>query len=120
MGDLSAHFSRSEFRCHGFGRAGHPDHPTVVSPHLVQNLEKLRAALGGRPLRILSGHRCAWWNARVDGARLSRHLRGEAADLLAGVATADQAAAAGFTGIGRKATWAVHVDVRPTRASWTY
>lgn len=119
MGDLSAHFSRSEFRCKGFGRAGHAVHGTPVSAHLVQHLERLRAIVG-RPLPIVSGHRCTWWNARVGGASRSRHLVCDAADIPLGYATLRQAEAAGFTGIGTKGGWAVHVDVRPTRARWTY
>lgn len=119
MGDLSAHFSRSEFRCHGTGRPGHPAHGIPVSPTLVAHLEQLRAIVG-RPLKIVSGYRCPWWNARVGGAPQSRHLKGDAADLPSGYATVAQAAAAGFSGIGNKGQWAVHVDTRGYRARWTY
>lgn len=118
MGDLSPHFSNSEFRCHGFGHRGHPDHPTVVDPELVGRLEQLRAQLGGRPLRIVSGHRCDWWNRKVGGARGSKHIVGQAADLAAGVSTVGQASAAGFRGIGYCGGWAVHVDVREHRATF--
>lgn len=119
MGDLSPHFDTSEFRCHGFGASGHPDHPTVVDRQLVAHLEDLRRLIG-RPLRIVSGHRCSWWNRRVGGASSSRHLKGQAVDLVAGYATETQAEHAGFRGIGRRGRWAVHVDVRPRRARWVY
>lgn len=119
MGDLSAHFSRSEFRCRGFGQPGHPDHPTHVSAHLIQHLERLRSIVA-RPCRIVSGERCSWWNQRVGGAKASKHLTGEAADLVEGYATVAQAEQAGFTGIGSKRGWAIHVDVRPRRARWYY
>lgn len=105
MGDLSPHFSRHEFGCHHCGRAD-------VDPHLVSHLERLRAIVD-RPLVVVSGYRCPYWNARVGGARASWHLRGKAADLRRGYATVAQARQAGFTGIGHRGGWAVHVDVRP-------
>lgn len=117
MGNLSPHFDEKEFRCHGFGHAGHPDHATVVSDVLVRHLEQLRKRVGG-PIVIVSGHRCEWWNARIGGARSSQHLNGRAADLHRGVATAAQADQAGFGGIGTKGPWAVHVDVRSTKSRW--
>lgn len=120
MGDLSAHFSRSEFRCHGFGQPGHPNHDTPVTSSLVQMLERLRAEAGGRPLRIVSGHRCPWWNAKVGGARYSQHLYGNGADIPQGYATVQQAERAGAKGIGNRLQWAIHVDTRRTKARWTY
>ena len=45
---------------------------------------------------------------------------GDAADIPEGYATVDQAVAAGFTGIGSKGRWAIHVDTRPSPARWTY
>ena len=120
MGDLSAHFNRSEFRCQGHGQVGHVDHGTIVAPHLVEHLEKLRARAGGRPLRIVSGHRCAWWNRRSKGREDSRHLHGDAADIPLKYATLGWAEAAGFDGIGTLGPWAIHVDVRGWRARWTY
>ncbi len=112
MGDLSPHFSKHEFACRHCGRV-------VVSRHLVQHLEELRA-LVGRPLRIVSGYRCPTWNRKVGGAVRSRHLTGEAVDLEAGYATVVQADAAGFKGVGYRGTSAVHVDIRPTPARWSY
>lgn len=120
MGDLSEHFSRSEFRCHGFGQPGHPDHATTVDLELVGRLELLRKLKGGRPLRIISGHRCPWHNRRVGGARASQHLITRAADIPAGYATAAEAASVGFKGIGTKGQWAVHVDTRARPARWRY
>lgn len=119
MGDLSAHFSRSEFRCHGIGKPGHPPHGDVVSPELVTRLERLRAIVG-KPLKIVSGYRCPWWNAKVGGAKASQHMKGTAADIPRGYATVAQAEQAGFDGIGNKGRSAVHVDVRGRRARWRY
>lgn len=119
MGNLSPHFDTEEFRCHGFGASGHPRHDTEVVHDLVVKLENLRRIVG-RPLKIVSGHRCEWWNRRIGGARSSRHLTGQAADIPTGYATVAQAEQAGFTGIGRRGQYAVHVDVRPRRARWVY
>lgn len=120
MGDLSAHFSRSEFVCPGSSTKGHPPHGTVVDPHLVAHLERLRSTIG-RPLNIITGHRCIWWEHYRERSGRSQHVHGRAADIPAGYCTVDQAAAAGFTGIGNAGPWAVHVDVRPGGAArWSY
>lgn len=119
MGDLSPHFSRIEFRCHGHGQPGHKSHPTVVDNGLVELLELIRKEHGG-PVRVVSGHRCAWWNAKVGGAGASQHLLGKAADLEEGVITADRANVLGAMGIGTKGRWAVHVDRRSRKARWRY
>jgi uncharacterized protein YcbK (DUF882 family) len=90
-------------------------------PALVAALERLRAARGGIPLRIVSGRRSAAHNRAVGGAPRSQHLYGRAADIPSGYATVLQAERAGFRGIGSKGAWAVHVDVRPgPPARWAY
>lgn len=124
MGDVSEHFSRSEFRCHGFGRRGHRTHDTPIDPALLVLLERIRAEHGG-PVRVISGHRCPWWNAKVGGAGASTHRVGEAADLAVGVVTAKRARELGAVGVGyktvRNVRWATHVDVRHARAAtWSY
>lgn len=112
MGDLSAHFDRSEFRCHHCGRI-------KLVPALVWHLEVLRSDVG-RALVIVSGYRCPVHNRAVRGAKNSRHMVGDAADLVEGVVTVDEAAAAGFRGIGHRGQWATHVDLRPQRSNWSY
>lgn len=107
MGDLSAHFSRREFACHHCGAV-------EVAPALVEALERLRSAVR-RPVYIISGYRCRQHNAAVGGASRSMHLYGKAADLSIALATVPQALAAGFTGVGHRRGWAVHVDVRAGR-----
>jgi uncharacterized protein YcbK (DUF882 family) len=110
MGDLSAHFSKNEFREHGSGLLIGP------APQLVQVLEWIRASTGGAPLRIISGYRSAAYNARVGGARNSQHIYGRAADIPSGRCTVAQALAAGAVGVGYdRDGWVVHVDVRPGR-----
>lgn len=106
MGDLSPHFSRSEFDCHD-GQIAHPD------PALIVALEKLRTICGNKPCKIVSGYRDPAYNARIHGAKNSQHISNRAADLVEGYATVGQAEQAGFTGIGFCHGWAVHVDVRP-------
>lgn len=113
MGDLSDHFDRAEFACHHCGKV-------VASCVLVQALEDLRRIIGGRPIRIVSGYRCPRHNKAVGGAPRSRHVYGDGVDLPPRVATKRQAQDAGFTGIGTRGPWAVHVDTRPDPASWTY
>ena len=119
-GDLSQHFSRSEFACHcgcGFGLGEHD-----VSAELVRVLEGIRAHFDA-PIMVVSGCRCARHNRTVGGARFSRHVLGQAADIrVQGVvpkAVADflcERYARTF-GVGRYGTW-THVDVRATRARW--
>jgi uncharacterized protein YcbK (DUF882 family) len=114
VGDLSANFSRAEFRDARNHSAHHVDH------RLVQVLEAIRA-LNGRPLRIVSGYRSPATNRQVGGAPNSQHLHGRAADIPAGRATVEQAAAAGAVGIGSRGGWAIHVDTRPgPPARWKY
>lgn len=92
-----------------------------VEARLVLGLERLRAARGGAPLRVVSGYRTAQRNAAVGGASRSQHLYGRAADIPYGYATTLQAERAGFTGIGSQDGWAIHVDVRDgAPARWTY
>jgi zinc D-Ala-D-Ala carboxypeptidase len=107
MGDLSPHFSRSEFDCHD-GQIAHPD------PKLIACLERLRTACGNRPLRIIDGYRDPAYNKRIGGAPNSQHMYNRAADIPAGYATIAQAEASGFTGIGHdRSGRVIHVDVRP-------
>lgn len=113
MGDLSPHFSRHEFACRHCGAV-------KVTQDLVAHLELLRAFVGGRPLRIISGYRCTLHNRAVGGATASQHLAGTAVDIPARYATAAQAERCGFTGIGTKGPWAVHLDRRPRPARWVY
>lgn len=115
MGDLSAHFDRSEFRCKHCGRR-----PPLNREwkHLASHLEHLRRIVG-RPLVIVSGFRCRRHPVeRRKPGGAGWHNRG-AADLVGGVATVDQAKLAGFRGIGDRDGFATHVDMGPTRR-WTY
>jgi len=86
-------------------------------PEFMAALEAVRIS-AGRPMRILSAHRCALHNARIGGAPLSQHLK-LAADIdLRGHnrrALAGAAQRAGFTGFGYYQTF-LHIDMgRPRR-----
>lgn len=47
---------------------------------LAETLERVRAALGGRPIVVTSGYRSPNLNRMVNGSRESAHLVGYAAD----------------------------------------
>lgn len=75
MGDLSEHFSKSEFACRcGCGTA------FTISPELITALEAIRNAVGV-PLPIDSGFRCQAHNVAVGGG--PEHPAGKAADIFA-------------------------------------
>lgn len=113
MAPSSKHFRAAEFRCPHCREA-------FVRPRLLEKLETLRNDIR-RPIRIVSGYRCPVHNHAVGGARDSQHVYGAAADIPSGVATPELARAVGFTGIGVRAGWAVHVDVRDgPPARWYY
>lgn len=105
MGDLSLNFSRSEFTCSHCGRRVGP------ARELVDVLQRLRTTMG-RPLVVVSGYRCVEHNKAVGGVPKSLHLKGEAADVARGQIRPAQARAAGARGIGTRAGWVIHVDVR--------
>lgn len=121
MGDLTQHFSAHEFACRDMCGL------TTPADALIAGLEILRADLG-RPIKILSGLRCAERNAMLGGAKDSQHLTGKAADIVVvGVPLSDIFRAAvgvpeffsGGIGIYPDGGY-VHVDVRGTRARWGY
>jgi len=95
---------------------------TIVNHRLLKAYQKLRKALGV-PCVITSGFRCTRHNFKVGGSSCSRHLRGEALDILYSVAItnkmslqafADLARASGFTYVklypGKNKR--IHADVR--------
>jgi hypothetical protein len=46
----------------------------------AQQMEKVREALGGRPLRVTSWYRCKALNNAIGGSKTSAHMRGLAVD----------------------------------------
>jgi len=74
MGDLSKHFSRSEFACKcncGFD---------TVDAQLLDVLVELREEVG--PITINSACRCPAHNVYVGGSAKSQHVMGRAADIV--------------------------------------
>lgn len=71
-----------------------------------------------RPVKVISGTRCAKHNRAVKGARHSQHMLGTAADIsIEGIAPRDVAKFAkslmpGWGGVKPYATF-THVDIRP-------
>lgn len=115
MGDLSPHFSTWEFRDKRTGQAPKPH------PALIERLERARAAMGHKPIPIVSGYRSEETNRLVGGKPSSYHLRAMAADVPIGAISVHVARLVGFTGIGKRGKWATHVDVRSLpRAEWNY
>lgn len=108
MGDLSRHFSSSEFRSKDEATLTH-----AIDQALVDVLERIRHAAGDRPLTIVSGYRTPAHNRAVGGARNSQHLYGRAADIPRGFVSAEVAHRCGARGVGVCDGWAVHVDTRP-------
>lgn len=113
MGNLSANFSSSEFRC---------PHCLVVGridPNLVAVLQRMRTRKG-RPLRIVSGWRCAVQNRRVGGWGRSLHMTGQAADVPGDYGTVAEWKSAGAIGIGVRGGRVIHVDVTPGRSPFVF
>lgn len=50
--------------------------------HTAEMAERVRAALGGRPMTVTSWYRCPRWNAYVNGVPNSQHLLGRAIDFV--------------------------------------
>ena len=75
MGNLSTHFSRSEFACK-CGCGGN-----TVDAEMLMLCEDVRRIEKG-PVIVSSGFRCYSHNEQVKGSSNSQHLYGRAADLL--------------------------------------
>jgi hypothetical protein len=90
---------------------------------LADALEGARQRVGNRSITITSGWRDTLSNQRVGGARASRHLLGEAADItVAGLTPQEVQKALDPTwagGLGYGATF-THLDVRPYYARFRY
>ncbi len=117
MGDLSAHFSKSEFACHCCGQL-------KIENALIITLEQLRA-LAGKPVVVHDGYRCPAHNEAVGGVNGSEHTLGVAADVsIPGLSLqqmyelALQIPSFFRGGIGVYDTSFLHLDIRPHQARW--
>lgn len=119
----SPNFTRAELEC----KCGCTPSAVVERnlTELATHLEQMREELGGKPLGILSGHRCAAYNKKIGGASQSRHLTGEAADLAVPWGKQDTFYRAALRvpafkggGIGLYPGGGLHVDHRGYVARW--
>ena len=117
MGNLSAHFDRSEFACKdgcGFDS---------VDTMTLALLEDVRENFG-QPITITSGCRCAAYNEQINGSASSLHMQARAADfVVAGVPAATVQAFLKFRyhdtfGIGSYDAF-THIDTRSGFARWS-
>lgn len=103
------HFSKAEMSCRHCGEL-------YFWPKFMDRLEVTRVNVG-RPLHVLSAHRCALHNARIGGAPRSQHLKLAADISLHGhnKRTVYRAAkTTGFTGFGFYQTF-LHIDLGRAR-----
>lgn len=117
MGDLSPHFSKTEFACRCCG-------DLRLEKRLIDGLEALRR-LAGKPIVVHDGYRCPEHNQDVGGVTDSEHTRGMAADVEIRGLTLQQMyelalQVPGFAdgGIGVYDGGFLHVDVRPHSSRW--
>lgn len=103
-------FSPAELACKGTGLLH-------IEPDLLDKLEKLRQALGGKPILINSAYRSPERNRQVGGASKSYHMRGAGLDI--NMVNHDPreferaALAVGFNGLKRyPARGFMHLDIR--------
>lgn len=87
--NLSPHFTLAELTrtSSGIKNEPGPTHLENLRALCEELLEPLRAALGA-PVRVTSGYRDALVNARIGGAKNSRHMLGLAADIKSGAGDA--------------------------------
>lgn len=109
------HFSPAEMACRGTGKI-------KVRRALMDKLEALRRKLGNKPILVTSGYRSPEHNAAVGGAPRSKHMLGEAADVMMANhdphAFEEAARAVGFRGFGYyQVNGFMHIDLGPER-SW--
>lgn len=120
------YFKESEFKC----KCGCDTMPQgQPNDELIDILCEIREHFG-KPLVIHSGYRCPTHNAKVGGAKSSRHIKGDAVDFhIEGVKTNDVynwvVSKYDNYGIARKIIkdpfkGFVHFDTRGFRARWNY
>lgn len=131
---ITPHFDRKEFdqpARHGLPSKAYPQEwiESRLRP-LCEALEKIREALGGKSIRILSGYRSPAYNAKIGGAKTSQHMAGRACDIVvpgmhakdvhAKVLQLYQAGELDIGGLGLYNGF-VHVDVRKSErlAQWS-
>lgn len=114
---ISEHYDRIEFKCN-CGKCS----CDTVDYELLQVLEDVREFFNS-PVTVNSGHRCEKYNEAVGGKENSKHLLGQAADIVVrGVHPhtvynfLDRTYHSKY-GLGRYDTF-THIDVRSQKARW--
>jgi hypothetical protein len=107
-------FSPREIACKGTGKL-------VIDDEALDKLQKLRDALG-KPLVLTSAYRSPSHNKNVGGAKNSRHMQGDAFDVMMTnhdpYAFESAARNVGFSGFGfYQKSGFMHIDTGPER-SW--
>ena len=114
MGDLSTHFSQSEFICSCCGRSH------AMSKLLIDRLEKMFVIMDAKAIFVNSGYRC---ESNPYGKSTDAHRKGIAADIrvqkkdgswYTSWDIAEVAERLGFGGIGLMLPNSCHVDTRDT------
>lgn len=114
MGDLSQHFSESEFKCPCCGKI-------TINKELINMLEKLRTAMNAAAIIVTSGYRCPNHSKAVGGSITDAHTKGIAVDIrvlkksgqtYSSGTIAREAEKIGFSGIGIIDNIHCHVDIR--------
>lgn len=114
MGDLSIHFSQSEFICSCCGRSH------AVSQLLIKRFEQMFTIMDAKAIYVNSGYRC---EKNPYGSITDAHRRGIAADIkvqkkdgswYTSWDIAEVAERLGFGGIGLMLPNSCHVDTRDT------
>ena len=108
------HFGRHEFACKCGKCGGYPVEP---AESLIRVLDDIREAVG-LPMYVTSGIRCKQHNANVGGASSSRHMNGDAADIMCPDKTPSELYTIACAKMGNSGgiglySWGIHVDTRP-------
>lgn len=119
-----SHFTWGEFT-KGLTRI--PENATVVRNliKLAQHLDAAREFLGNRPITLTSGYRPLAVNRACGGVSNSRHIFGDAADIIVqGIPPHEiykrlDAWHGDKGGLGNSSTF-THIDLRSYRARWAY
>lgn len=117
---LTLNFTSTEFDCN----CKYPEcTKTLIDLDHVKKIQALHdCKWPGKAMKINSGYRCPKRNADEGGATKSRHLFGDAVDLVVAGVSADQVAddCEDFNGLGRY-VGRTHLDSRPAgKARWDY
>jgi len=121
---LTDHFDSTEFACKDGTQVPDPMLPTVRT--LAMQLEVIRAHFNA-PVIVISGYRTGTYNRKIGGAKRSRHLIADAADIrVKGVKPRDVADAVERLiaegkirkgGVGRYDSF-THYDIRGYNSRW--